>query len=221
MDKKSKYGRIATQFNSAEKVLEAIGSRKLQGSESQRPELREGYVAPRTVLERFLAGKWQEMFGIDEMGVYDNFFELGIDSIKAAVYLNNLQQEMGETVYVVTLFDSPTIADLAIYLIDQYPEAVSRVCGPESIDDGHHKEAAHDSERAPQVDAAKVAQLRRPENMLEPASETSTVEGSPIATAQPSIRPVSRKNKNLNQFLEELKQLSDDDVRVLLENERR
>ena len=59
------------------------------------------------------------------------------------------------------------------------------------------------------------------ENMIKPANEAPTIDDSPTDNAQSPIQPVSRKNKNLNQFLEELKQLSDDDVRLLLENERR
>ena len=81
-----------------------------------------GYVAPRTELESFLADKWLEMLGIDRIGVHDNFFELGVNSIKAAVFLNNLQKEMGEAVYIVTLFDSPTIAELAVLFERCCPE---------------------------------------------------------------------------------------------------
>lgn len=162
MDKKSKFGRIATEINSAEQILKAIELRKRQDQEpTKTPEPRERYVAPRTKLERFLADKWQEMFGIDRIGVHDNFFELGIDSIKAAVFLNNLQQDLGEAVYIVTLFDSPTIADLAIYLSAQYPEAVSRVCGPESIEHNQDKQAMYDPQQAPRIDASKVAQFRQ------------------------------------------------------------
>src|SRR5205085_2801171 len=159
MDKKSKFSRLATEINSAEQVLKAIGQRKRQGASLKPPEPRKEYAAPRSELERFLAERWQEMLGVDRIGVHDNFFEMGVDSIKAAVFLNGLQQELGEAVYVVTLFDSPTIADLAAYLSAHYPKAVSRVCGPASITSGADNEAAYEAQRAPRIDVTKVARF--------------------------------------------------------------
>jgi amino acid adenylation domain-containing protein len=86
-------------------------------------------VPPRTELERFLAGLWQETLGSEGIGVHDNFFELGGSSIKAAILTNLLQERLGEYVYVVALFDAPTIARLAVYLEEQYPAAVARLTG--------------------------------------------------------------------------------------------
>jgi len=161
MDKKAKFSRIATEINSVEKILKAIESGKRQAAEPKATESREGYVAPRTQLERFLADKWQEMFGIDRIGVHENFFELGIDSVKAAVFLNRLQQDLGEAVYIVALFDSPTIAGLAIYLSAHYPKAVARVCGPESIEHSQDQKVIHDARQAPSIEASNVAQFRQ------------------------------------------------------------
>ena len=49
-------------------------------------------------------------------GIDDNFFELGGNSITGAMLINRLQEELGEIVYVVALFDAPTVAGLAAYL---------------------------------------------------------------------------------------------------------
>ncbi|HKH46593.1 MAG TPA: amino acid adenylation domain-containing protein, partial [Thermoanaerobaculia bacterium] len=86
-------------------------------------------VEPRNELERFLADLWKEALGIERIGVHDNFFELGGSSIKAAILTNLLQERLGEYVYVVALFDAPTIARLAAHLEQQYPAAVARLTG--------------------------------------------------------------------------------------------
>ncbi|HEY3570077.1 MAG TPA: amino acid adenylation domain-containing protein, partial [Thermoanaerobaculia bacterium] len=88
-------------------------------------------VAPRTPLERSLAALWSEVLGIaaESIGVADNFFQLGGNSITGAIFINRLQQELGEIVHVVTIFDAPTIAELAAYLTREYPGSVARLGG--------------------------------------------------------------------------------------------
>src|SRR5262249_55437107 len=54
------------------------------------------------------------------------FFELGGDSITAAILVNRLQKGLEENVYVVALFDAPTIIGLSQYLKERYPEAIRR-----------------------------------------------------------------------------------------------
>ena len=53
----------------------------------------------------------------------------GGDSIKAAIVINRLHQELGEIIHVVTIFDAPSVASFASYLEAQYPEAVQRLFG--------------------------------------------------------------------------------------------
>jgi acyl carrier protein len=63
--------------------LQVLGS--ASGSvQLQRPELDEEFVAPRTELERTIASIWQRALGIDRVGVTDDFFSLGGDSVLAA-----------------------------------------------------------------------------------------------------------------------------------------
>src|SRR6185312_12907032 len=106
-------------------------------------------VAPRNELERFLAGLWPRETG--EIGIEDDFFELGGNSITGALLINRLQAALGEIVHVVVIFDAPTISLMAAYLIENHPEAVARVWGIE---------AAGRMERTERVDAGKVARMR-------------------------------------------------------------
>ncbi|HSF40208.1 MAG TPA: amino acid adenylation domain-containing protein, partial [Thermoanaerobaculia bacterium] len=93
-------------------------------------------VAPRNELERFLADLWKEALGLPGTGVHDDFFELGGTSIKAAILTNLLEERLGEHVYVVALFDAPTIARLAVYLEANYPAAVARITGDRKVEEG-------------------------------------------------------------------------------------
>ena len=86
-------------------------------------------VLPRTPLESRLAELWRELLGVADAGVHDNFFELGGDSIQGAMFVNRLQKELGETVYVMALFEAPTIAGLAAYLERSYPASAVRLGG--------------------------------------------------------------------------------------------
>ncbi len=86
-------------------------------------------VAPRTALERELAALFQEVLRLDAVGVHDDFFMAGGNSIQGASLVNRLQQRLGEIVHVAAIFDAPTVARLAARLQEQYPAAVARLTG--------------------------------------------------------------------------------------------
>ncbi|HEV2845916.1 MAG TPA: amino acid adenylation domain-containing protein, partial [Thermoanaerobaculia bacterium] len=90
------------------------------------------FVAPRTELERFLAGLYQEVLGVERVGVHDDFFALGGNSITGAMFVNRLQKELGEIVHVVVMFDAPTVAQLAAWVVESCPVAVARLFGEEA-----------------------------------------------------------------------------------------
>ncbi|QOT01327.1 amino acid adenylation domain-containing protein [Brevibacterium sp. JNUCC-42] len=73
------------------------------------------YVAPTTTLEETLAELWKEVLGIQQVGIHDNFFKLGGDSIKAiqiAARLNTNQLKLE----VKDLFQAQTIAQVIPYI---------------------------------------------------------------------------------------------------------
>lgn len=87
------------------------------------------FIEPRNELELLLASRMAEALRLDRVGSGDDFFELGGDSIRAAVLVNRLQQDLGAIIHVVAVFDSPTVEKLASYLTKRYPEATSRLLG--------------------------------------------------------------------------------------------
>ncbi len=94
-----------------------------------RPELGNAYEAPRGALETLLTRLWQNSLGLDRVGVDDRFFELGGTSLQAARFVNQIQKRLGEFVYVVTIFESPTVAEYAAFLRRDYPAAVAKMLG--------------------------------------------------------------------------------------------
>ncbi len=135
-----------------------LDRRALPAPRPSRPELPTGYRAPATALEEFLAKTWQEVLGIDRIGVEDDYFELGGDSIRGAVIVNRIQQELDAFVYVVALFEAPTISRLASYLALQHPEATRRAFGPESL--AAARGPARPAPRDP-IGAAQIRDFRR------------------------------------------------------------
>jgi amino acid adenylation domain-containing protein len=107
---------------------------------------------PRDPLERFLAGLWEEVLGASGVGPRDNFFDLGGTSLQVAVLTHRLQERLGEYVYTVALYDAPTVAGLAQYLRDNYPDGVTRLFGPSPCP------RAHGTDRP--VGVARVDEMR-------------------------------------------------------------
>ncbi|HZF09405.1 MAG TPA: amino acid adenylation domain-containing protein, partial [Thermoanaerobaculia bacterium] len=73
-------------------------------------------AAPRTPLERAVAAVWQEVLGIERVGIDDNFFELGGSSLLLVRLRSRLAQTLERDVAVVDLFQHPTIRALAEHL---------------------------------------------------------------------------------------------------------
>ncbi|MET8771889.1 non-ribosomal peptide synthase/polyketide synthase, partial [Streptomyces sp. NPDC004658] len=78
----------------------------------------QGHVAPRSAGERALARIWAEVLGADAVGVTDDFFDLGGESILAARALARIRDELGVRLTVRDVFTARTIAALAPLLGD-------------------------------------------------------------------------------------------------------
>ncbi|WP_316214637.1 SDR family NAD(P)-dependent oxidoreductase [Bradyrhizobium sp. SZCCHNR2035] len=86
---------------------------------SARPPLSTELVPPRTDLEVRIASVWERMLGIADLGVNDDFYELGGDSLVAAQIIGSIQAEFGIQLPVRQLFDRPTVAGLAEAVTEQ------------------------------------------------------------------------------------------------------
>jgi amino acid adenylation domain-containing protein len=74
---------------------------------------RGGGVAPRNPVEESLAGIWAEVLKVPAVGVYDDFFEAGGQSLLATQVVTRVREVFGVDLPVRTLFQKPTVAGLA------------------------------------------------------------------------------------------------------------
>jgi thioesterase domain-containing protein len=110
-----------------------VDRRTLPDPPAERATTSRPFVAPRTPLEEYLAGIWREMLDVREIGVLDHFFELGGNSIQAALLVNRLQEKLGRPVYIVAVFDAPTISGIVRYLTELCAERIVELFGAESL----------------------------------------------------------------------------------------
>ncbi|MGL5881553.1 MAG: KR domain-containing protein, partial [Xenococcaceae cyanobacterium] len=87
-------------------------SEQIQPAHS-RPKLNNAYVLPRNEIEQKLTEIWQQLLGIESVGIYDNFFELGGDSLISFQVALKAKQT-GLQLTPNQLFEHPTIEDLAL-----------------------------------------------------------------------------------------------------------
>jgi len=71
------------------------------------------YVAPRTVLEKFLAEVWQEVLKVERIGIQDNFFQRGGHSLLATQVMARLRNALELDIPLRIIFEKPTVEELA------------------------------------------------------------------------------------------------------------
>ncbi|HEU4322645.1 MAG TPA: beta-ketoacyl synthase N-terminal-like domain-containing protein [Roseiflexaceae bacterium] len=78
-----------------------------------RPRLQTSYVAPAGPQEQQIAEVWQRVLGFEQIGVHDNFFDLGGDSLIALRLVGQLKAALGVDLPVVRLYQALTVRALA------------------------------------------------------------------------------------------------------------
>ena len=93
---------------------------------TSRPELATAFAAPANEREATIAAIWREVLHLDRIGVRDNFFDLGGDSIMIVQVHQRLESELQFEIAITTLFERPTISALAEFLADDGTRAAQR-----------------------------------------------------------------------------------------------
>jgi amino acid adenylation domain-containing protein len=75
------------------------------------------YVAPESGLEQVIAAAWSEVIGIAEVGVNDNFFDTGGNSLRMAEVHARLERTLNRPIEITDLFEHPTVRSLARFLV--------------------------------------------------------------------------------------------------------
>ncbi|MCC6606154.1 MAG: SDR family oxidoreductase [Anaerolineae bacterium] len=78
-----------------------------------RPAIQSIYVAPETDTEKLVASIWQEVLGIELVGIHDSFFDLGGHSLLATRLIARLRDAFQVDLPLSHFFESPTVAELA------------------------------------------------------------------------------------------------------------
>ena len=104
-----------------------IDRKALPAPSRKRPILESDFQSPSSELEKYLTNLWEEILEIDQIGINDKFFELGGNSLQAAQFINRIQEKIGETIFIVTIFTAPSIGQYAKMLESQYPKAINQV----------------------------------------------------------------------------------------------
>src|SRR4029077_17687775 len=88
-----------------------------------RPALERKYVAPRDDVERRLTQIWENLLGVQPVGVQDKFFDLGGHSLLAVRIVAQIQQTFGRKLRLATIFQAATIEQLAAILREEIKES--------------------------------------------------------------------------------------------------
>jgi acyl transferase domain-containing protein len=97
----------------AEVEPEAEANALPQRATRPRPELPVPYEAPETSMQQKLGDILREVLGLDRVGLRDNFFDLGGDSVMAIQIVSRIKRRLGKELAVVQLFEAPTLGALA------------------------------------------------------------------------------------------------------------
>jgi acyl transferase domain-containing protein/thioesterase domain-containing protein/acyl carrier protein len=103
-------------------LIRQISEAEALKSETQafeRPDLDSTYLAPRNDIERTLVGFWQELLGVEQVGVEDSFFDLGGHSLIAVRLFAKVKKAYRIEFPISALFEAPTISRCAGLIAEQ------------------------------------------------------------------------------------------------------
>jgi amino acid adenylation domain-containing protein len=90
-----------------------VDRQALPAPDQSRPMLEEQFVAPRNQLEESIAQMWREILALERIGIHDDFFDVGGNSLHAMQIMAKVTNMFDVYLPLYSLFDTPTIAGLA------------------------------------------------------------------------------------------------------------
>ncbi len=85
-------------------------------------EMEVHFVPPHTPIEEALADIWAEVLDLERVGIHDNFFDLGGHSLLGTKVMSRVRNEFQVSLFLRTLFEAPTVAELAMTVIHRLVE---------------------------------------------------------------------------------------------------
>jgi len=90
-----------------------VNRRALPAPDVGRPDLDASYMPPHTTVQQMLAEIWSDLLGIEQIGIHDDFFQLGGHSLLVAKLAARIRQAFKVELSLIEVFKSPTISQLA------------------------------------------------------------------------------------------------------------
>ena len=115
--------RIAIELSDPEQVLQLLEAEKFDRNETRQKAV----VAPRNETESKLVELWRKVLHVQSIGIYDNFFEFGGDSLLAVKLMFYVQQTFAVELPLSDLLNSPTVAAFALIIEGDTAEAATPV----------------------------------------------------------------------------------------------
>ena len=98
-----------------------VARRLLPAPDGMMVEPQGSFIPPRTRIEKALAELWQELLGVDRVGIEESFFDLGGHSLLALRLFAEIERTFDRRLPLSTLFQAPTISKLAEILAGPAP----------------------------------------------------------------------------------------------------
>ncbi|HLP47743.1 MAG TPA: amino acid adenylation domain-containing protein, partial [Candidatus Kapabacteria bacterium] len=80
------------------------------------------FVAPQNETEKIIASVWKEVLGVEQVGIYDNFFHIGGNSLNLVTLSSKLNTALGTNIPIAKLFEYVTISTFARYFTGKETE---------------------------------------------------------------------------------------------------
>ena len=94
-------------------AAQSAGGEVEEGQKFERPDLDSDYVEPRNDVERMLVTMWEELLGVQGVGIGDSFFDLGGHSLIAVRLFARVKKTWAVDFPISVLFEAPTVQKIA------------------------------------------------------------------------------------------------------------
>jgi acyl carrier protein len=114
---------LATELRAVEELRQSTSEIKTL-RRAPRPSLETPYTAPRDDIETFLVELWQELLGLEEVGIHDHFFELGGHSLLATRVISRVRDQFDVEVPLPRMLEGLTVAELGVAVAELQAEQI-------------------------------------------------------------------------------------------------
>lgn len=77
------------------------------------------YISPANEMEKTLTEIWEQVLKIEKLGVTDNLFNLGANSLKIIIGMSKIHKEIGIQIPLAEIFQNPTVRTMSDYILNE------------------------------------------------------------------------------------------------------